>query len=160
MNARWIRMAAKPFEASCASLAAAQHGRSAPVLAWAQDETEYRYALIAPRVRAPGKESRWLSWGLSAAVATYRQFGYPAYLDKGISLYGRRIAEASVRSVGECVLVASCFLRHFPAAVIATPSAMLEQAFRLRLEAQHGWQFDHSWPTALEEPSPASATAA
>ena len=26
----------------------------------------------------------------------------------------------------------------------------LEQAFRLRLEAQHGWQFDTSWPTESE----------
>jgi hypothetical protein len=25
------------------------------------------------------------------------------------------------------------------------PSEALEVAFRLRLEAQHGWEFDHSW---------------
>jgi hypothetical protein len=30
------------------------------------------------------------------------------------------------------------------------PSRDLEEAFRIRLEAQHGWQFDHSWPTAPE----------
>jgi hypothetical protein len=38
----------------------------------------------------------------------------------------------------------------FPGSCVATPSFELEQAFRLRLEAQHGWQFDHSWPTELE----------
>jgi len=150
MQARWIRMTAKEFDASCASIAAAQSSRSAPVLAWAQAETEYRYSLIAPRVRLPGKEGRWLSWGLSAAIATYREFGYPAYLDQGISLYGKCIAEASIHTVGSCVLVASSFLARFPRAYIATPSAVLEQAFRLRLEAQHGWQFDHSWPTLHE----------
>ena len=32
----------------------------------------------------------------------------------------------------------------------ADPSLELEQAFRLRLEAQHGWQFEHSWPTRPE----------
>jgi len=30
------------------------------------------------------------------------------------------------------------------------PSRDLEDAFRVRLEAQHGWQFDHSWPTEPE----------
>jgi hypothetical protein len=38
----------------------------------------------------------------------------------------------------------------FPGSCVATPSVELAHAFRLRLEAQHGWQFDHSWPSAPE----------
>jgi hypothetical protein len=38
----------------------------------------------------------------------------------------------------------------FPGSCVPTPSRELEEAFRLRLEAQHGWQFDHSWPGAHE----------
>ena len=45
---------------------------------------------------------------------------------------------------------ASSFLMRFPGSCVATPSFELEQAFRMRLEAQHGWQFDHSWPTQPE----------
>jgi hypothetical protein len=33
----------------------------------------------------------------------------------------------------------------------------MEEAFRLRLEAQHGWQFDHSWPSEHEMPKYAVA---
>jgi hypothetical protein len=47
-------------------------------------------------------------------------------------------------------VVGSSFVKQFPQKCVATPSSMLEQAFRLRLEAQHGWQFDHSWPTEPE----------
>ncbi|MGH9848099.1 MAG: hypothetical protein ACREEM_56160 [Blastocatellia bacterium] len=57
---------------------------------------------------------------------------------------------APMAVVRECVLVASSFLVRFPAARAATPSALLEEALRLRLESQHGWQFDTSWPTAPE----------
>jgi hypothetical protein len=38
----------------------------------------------------------------------------------------------------------------FPGSCVATPSLELEHAFRLRLEAQHGWEFDYSWPSELE----------
>jgi hypothetical protein len=48
------------------------------------------------------------------------------------------------------VAIRSAFLLQFPGSCVATPSRELEQAFRLRLEAQHGWQFDHSWPTEPE----------
>jgi hypothetical protein len=41
----------------------------------------------------------------------------------------------------------------FPGRCVATPSFELEQAFRLRLEAQHGWTFDSSWPSARESVS-------
>ena len=41
-------------------------------------------------------------------------------------------------------------LKFAPGSCVATPSRELEHAFRLRLEAQHGWEFDHSWLSAPE----------
>jgi hypothetical protein len=135
-----------------ARLAAAQAAGAAPVLLWAHAPAQYSFALIAPRKLAPGRTARWLSWGLAPAVATYRQFGLAAYLEgEAIWLHGRRIADSTVRAIGECAVVASSFLAHFPAKCLATPSAALEEAFRLRLEAQHGWEFDYSWPSEPEK---------
>ncbi len=157
MKARWIRLGATEpldFDAVCARLAAAQGAGATPVLLWAQSRTQYLFALIAPRRLAPGRAARWLSWGLAPAIATYRQFGLAAYLEGGaIWLHGRRIADSTVSAVGECAVVASSFLAHFPAKCLPTPSAALEEAFRLRLEAQHGWEFDHSWLGATEKPA-------
>src|SRR5687768_15479054 len=154
MIARWIRfgsLRSADFAAACARLAQAQPRAAAPILAWAQDESSFLFALVAPLKFAPGRTTRWLPWALAPAVATYRQFGVPAYLDGGaVWLHGRCIAEGCARAIGECALVASSFPGHFPSQCVATPSAALEHAFRLRLEAQHGWQFDHSWPTQQE----------
>jgi len=153
MKARWIRLGAvgqKEFDAAHASLAAAQSRAAAPVLLWGEEAARYPFALVAPLKFAPGRRDRWLSWGLAAAVATYRQFGVPAYLDGEVFLHGRDIAQSRVHAEGECAVIASSFLMRFPASCVATPSSELEQAFRLRLEAQHGWEFDHSWPTELE----------
>ena len=108
---------------------------------------------------APGRETRWLAWGLAAAVAAYRQFGVPAYLDDELYLHGRNIAQSRVAALGECVVVGSSFLMRFPGSCVATPSAELEQAFRLRLEAQHGWTFDDSWPSTPERQRIAAASA-
>ena len=154
MRARWIRFGAiegRQFDAACTRLAAVQRKGSAPILAWAQAESQYLFALVASRKHAPGRATRWLSWALAPAVATYRQFGLPAYLDgPGIWLHGRCIAGATVQEIRECALVVSSFPLRFPDACVITPSIALEEAFRLRLEAQHGWQFDHSWPGATE----------
>lgn len=154
--ARWIRLGAltqSEFDAACAALAALQPQDAVPMLLWAEEAARYPFALVAPRRHAPGRESRWLSWGLAAAVATYRQFGVPAYLDDEIYLHGRDIARTRVAAVGECAVVSSSFLMRFPQSCVATPSAELELAFRLRLEAQHGWQFESSWPTRSESVS-------
>ena len=155
MMARWIRLGAvEPYHFDCvySRLAAAQAASAQPVLLWAQSQTQYPFALIAPRKLAPGRVTRWFSWALAPAIATYRQFGLAAYLEgDGISLHGRRIADSSVRSIGECAVVASSFLLQFPANCVTVPSRDLEDAFRVRLEAQHGWQFDHSWPTEPEK---------
>jgi hypothetical protein len=153
MKARWIRIGAvaqHDFDATCASIAAVQGSRSAPILVWGEEAARYPFALVAPLKYAPGRPQRWLSWGLAAAAATYRQFGVPAYLDGELYLHGRNIAQSRALAMGECAVIASSFLMRFPGNCVATPSRELEEAFRLRLEAQHGWQFDHSWPTELE----------
>jgi hypothetical protein len=149
MKARWIRIGAlaqRQFDAACAAIAAVQPISAPPILLWGEEAARYPFALIVPRKHAPGKERRWLSWGLASAVATYRQFDVPAYLDGEICLHGRNIAQTRVSTCGECAVVSSSFLMRFPGCCVATPSRELEEAFRLRLEAQHGWQFDHSWP--------------
>ena len=153
MKARWIRLGAlaqRQFDSACEVIAAAQQTRAAPILLWSEEAARYPFALIAPRRLAPGREKRWLAWGLASAVATYRQFGVPAYLEGELYLHGRDIAQSRVFIGGECVVVASSFLMRFPGSCVPTPSRELEDAFRLRLEAQHGWQFDHSWPAAHE----------
>jgi hypothetical protein len=153
VKARWIRLGTvgqQEFDAAFASLALAQPRAAAPVLLWAEEAARYPFALVAPLKFAPGRVRRWLSWGLAAAVATYRQFGVQAYLDGELFLHGRDIAQTRVAALGECAVIASSFLMRFPGSCVATPSLELEQAFRLRLEAQHGWEFDHSWPTAPE----------
>jgi len=153
MKARWIRLGAigqRDFDAAYAALAAAQPRAAAPALLWGEEAARYPFALIAPLKFAPGLRRRWLSWGLAAAVATYRQFGVPAYLNDELFLHGCDIAQSRAAVIGECAVIASSFLMRFPGSCVATPSLELEHAFRLRLEAQHGWQFDHSWPTAPE----------
>jgi len=153
VKARWIRLGAvaqREFDATYAAIAAVQGQRAAPVLLWAEEAARYPFALIAPLKFAPGRSQRWLSWGLAAAAATYRQFGVPAYLDDELRLHGHDIAQTRVAAHGECAVVASSFLMRFPGSCVPTPSRVLEEAFRLRLEAQHGWQFDHSWPAAHE----------
>jgi hypothetical protein len=153
MKARWIRLgelAQRQFDAACAAIAAAQPQSAPPILLWSEEAARYPFAMIASRKHAPGREKRWLSWGLASAVATYRQFGVPAYLDEDLCLHGRDIAQTRVLTCGDCAVVASSFLMRFPGSCVPTPSFELEDAFRLRLEAQHGWQFDHSWPAAHE----------
>jgi hypothetical protein len=163
MLGRWIRygaVAQRDFDAALGALAGVQPAAAVPILLWGEEAARYPFALIAPRRLAPGREARWLSWGLAAAVATYRQFDVPAYLDGEIYLHGRDIAQSRVAAIGECVVIASSFLMRFPGRCVATPSAELEQAFRLRLEAQHGWSFDFSWPSAPEAQSIALASPA
>ena len=153
MTARWIRLGAlsqSEYDATAQALAAMQSRDADPLLAWGEEAARYPFSLIVPLKFAPGRRDRWLSWGLAAAVATYRQFGVPAYLDGEITLHARRIAQTRVAQLGECAVVASSFLMRFPESCVATPSRELEQAFRLRLEAQHGWGFEFSWPSRPE----------
>src|SRR5688500_5815605 len=130
MMARWIRLGAlepQEFEPLYARLAAVQPKCAPPALLWAQAPAHYLFALVAPRQLAPGRPTRWFSWATAPAIATYRQFGLAAYLDgEAMWLHGRRIAEASVHSIGECVVVASSFLAQFPAKCVPVPSRDLE----------------------------------
>jgi lipoate-protein ligase A len=99
-------------------------------LVWV-DQDQYVFVLIAPRRDAPGRSSRWFSWALAPVVATYRQFGLPAYLnDNDIWLNGRTIAGASVAAIGACAVVASSFLLRFPQARIADAVARPSPEFR------------------------------
>jgi hypothetical protein len=162
MVARWIRLGAiaqREFDAAYAALAATQPRDAAPILLWAEEAARYPFALIAPLKFAPGRRDRWLSWGLASAVAAYRQFGVAAYLDSDIRLHGRGIAQSRVAPIGECAVIASSFLMRFPERCVATPTLELEHAFRVRLEAQHGWSFDSSWPSEAEAVSLAARSA-
>jgi hypothetical protein len=147
VNARWIRLgplAAQDFDIAVVRLASAQRAEAKPILAWARDDEHFLFALIAPRRLAPGRSMRWLPWGIAPAIAAYRQMGLRAYIEgDGIWLHGEPLDAVSVREIRECVVVASRILARLP-------SVQLEDMFRLRLEAQHGWQFDHSWPMAHE----------
>ena len=159
-------------------------------LVWV-DEFQYVYVVIAPRRLAPGRPARWFSWALAPAVATYRQFGLPAYLnEQDVWLHGRKIGGSGAASIGECAVIASSFLLRFPAGrfaeSVASPSpefrawlrdglalAMtewadhgalpaereLEEAFRARISAQHGWRFESSWPGEAELAAIAEARA-
>jgi hypothetical protein len=144
-------------------------------LAWAE-ERQHVFVVIAPARLAPGRASRWTAWALSPAVAAYRDFGQHAYLNGSeIWLQGRKIACSSAAPIGECAVVASSFpfrdcveatpgrgFRHWLRAGLALaptewaehgatpPERVLEGTLRARIEAQHGWQFENSWPTAAE----------
>jgi lipoate-protein ligase A len=150
-------------------------------LVWV-DESQYVYVVIAPRRLAPGRPARWFPWALAPAVATYRHFGLPAYLnEQDVWLHGRKIAGSGAASIGACAVIASSFLLRFPAErfadSVASPSADfrawlrdglalamtewadhgvlpaerdLEEVFRARISAQHGWRFESSWPREAE----------
>ena len=154
MIARWIRLGpieSLDFDEACAGIAAAQGADSPPILLWGEGRTQYLFALIVARKRLPGRQLRWLSWALASCVATYRQFGLPAYLEgSGVWLHGHKIGECTLAQIGESAVFMSGFLIQFPGKCVPTPSVALQEAFRRRLEAQHGWEFDHSWPSAPE----------
>lgn len=42
---------------------------------------------------------------------------------------------------------------------VVPPERELEEVFRARIEAQHGWQFEHAWPSAAEVEAIAEARA-
>jgi len=99
-------------------------------LVWV-DENHYLFVLIAPRRDAPGRPARWFSWALAPAVATYREFGLPAYLNgNDVWLNGRKIAGSGAASIGECAVVASSFLSRFPLEAFAENVARPSPEFR------------------------------
>jgi hypothetical protein len=139
--ARWMRMPLEEGGAAPAALAAVQPAAAEPILLWLRAAGESAFALIAPQRLAPGRVRRWLAWGAMPAIATCRRFGLPAYLEEeAIWLHGRCVARVSAARVGECALIEGSF----PPSLAAEPG--LEEAFRERIEAQHGWRFDNAWP--------------
>jgi hypothetical protein len=157
--ARWIRQGpAEPraLLAAIAGLAHAQDARAAPILLWARagapvdagwlqaEEGHHVFALIAPVRFAPGRACRWAAWAMAPAIAAYRQLGVRAYADGNeLWLNGRRIARCAATALGACVVACGSFLPGLPGA--GFEERVVEAVFRMRLEAQHGWQFDTSW---------------
>jgi len=96
-----------------------------------------------PLKYAPGRARRWRSWGLSPLIAALRQAGLRAYLEgDGVWASGRRIASSEAWTSGACAVVTACF---------AAPSGQFLERVRERIESQHGWQFDHCWPSSTEK---------
>lgn len=154
--ARWIRLAPVAEDAGrqaiYAALAASQDAASLPILVWVQGNARHDFALVVPRRLAPGREQRWTAWALSPALATCRYFGLPAYLSDGdLWLHGRPFAQSSTELIGDWIVIACGMTIPFPV------ERHVEDLFRLRIEAQHDWRFETSWPTAAEADAIAEA---
>lgn len=147
-TARWMRLRFAhdgEWPPARARLAATQAAAADPILVWLRQAGDCAFALIAPLRFAPGRAWRWLAWGAMPAVATCRLYGLPAYLESGaIWLHGRRAAGLSAERIGDCAVIEGAF----PAPLAREPG--LEEAFRGRIEAQHGWSFDTAWPEGSE----------
>lgn len=153
--ARWIRIdqdCPVARRIAVAGFARAQGPGAAPALCWAREGAEaYAYALVVPLKFVPGRPWRWCAWALAPSIATYRQFGERAYLDgDDLCLGGRRIAASQAAALGACAVISSSFLARLPCGSADWTERNVAEAFRARIEAQHGWQFDHSWPTQAE----------
>jgi hypothetical protein len=144
--ARWIRMEQTcrgSLRTAVAGFAQAQRARAAPAVLWAwAEEGRIACALVAPLKFAPGRTRRWAAWTLAPLVASYRLFGLRAYFEAdAVYASGGRIASCESMCIGECAVVVSCF---------PPVHADFMAAFRNRIEAQQGWQFDNSWPSEEE----------
>lgn len=170
-GARWIRQGTvepQPLVGAITGLALAQGPRALPILLWARTAFEvesdvlcagedcFAYAIIAPAKFAPGRASRWTAWALAPAIATYRQFGVRVYCN-GPELWrnGAKIARGASLAIGDCVVASGSLLSKLPGA--GFEERVIEAVFRMRLEAQLGWQFDNSWPSAGERARMADA---
>lgn len=181
--ARWIHLGSLgifDLRAVCQGFARAQAGQGMPLALWGRaaesiclhdglwaDPGEFIFALLVPRRFAPGRIERWLAWGLSPVVATFRRCGAPAYLEgSAICMHARRIAGGAAFEIDGHAAVLGNFPPEPPA---ATGRGRLQEfdpwlaalnregrarktlaAFRAALEAQHGWQFETAWPNAVE----------
>ncbi|HUK04766.1 MAG TPA: hypothetical protein VLV90_06765 [Burkholderiales bacterium] len=154
--ARWIRMhppGLAALNAACAGFARAQAADAPPAALWGRcGDDRHALAVVAPLKFLPGRDTRWRGWLLAPLVATYRQCGLSAYADaERICLSGRPISGVDATAIGACGLVVADF---------AAWGAAFMDALRRRVEAQYGWQFDHSWPTERERDAIAAALAA
>ena len=141
------------------------------------DDAQFGFAFIVPVHLAPGKTVRWPAWALSPAVATYREFGLRAYLSGGdICVQGGAMGNSRAERVNGCAVIAArlrtCLregaapprgaevrawlreglgLAHTQWDQSALPERAFEAALRARIEAQHEWQFENSWPCEKEQ---------
>lgn len=153
--ARWIRLDARDLpamQAACAAFAVVQGADAVPAVLWTRvSEGRHAYGIVAPLKHAPGRSPRWRAWGLAPLVAAYRELGLSAYHDADrICLSGQPITAVAALQAGACAVVVADFT--------AWGEDFLE-TLRLRIEAQYGWQFDHSWPTPAERAALAGAAA-
>jgi len=81
--------------------------------------------------------ARWMRIAKGSALPSALAAAQPAAADP-ILLW--------LREAGECAF--ALIEGAFPAPLAEEPG--LEAAFRERIEAQHGWQFDTAWPTGPE----------
>ena len=141
------------------------------------DDAQFGFAFIVPVHLAPGRFMRWPAWALSPAVATYREFGLRAYLSGAeICVQGSRLGCSRAERVSGCAVIAARLrtrLREGAAPARGAEfrawlreglglartqwggDALSERAFeaalRARIEAQHEWQFENSWPDPAEQ---------
>lgn len=171
IGARWIRLGTvgpRELLAAVTGLARAQSARAAPIVLWARsaapvdsdlvraDEGRLVFALIAPARLAPGRASRWPAWVLAPALAACRALGARAWAEGAeLWLHGARAGRAAAGRVGECVVASASLMPRLPRA--AVEERVIESVLRLRVEAQHGWQFDNSWASAAERAAIAAA---
>ena len=163
-RARWIGIGAPEapsLRSRCARLAQAQAADAEPIVVWGRtpahlclghnlgsvwiDEGRNFFVLIVPARLAPGRARRWVAWALAPAIATCRSFGLQAYVEgNDLCAAGRRIAGAGSAMIGACAVIASSLPDTLP------DQRLLAARFRAAIEAQFGWQFDTSWPSAAE----------
>ena len=154
--ARWIRLhppGMPALHAACAGFARAQAPDAAPSALWARcADGRHAFAVVAPLKFLPGRSTRWCAWLLAPLVATYRQCGLSAYYDADrICLSGQPISGVGASAVGACAVVVADF---------AAWGGSFMESLRHRVEAQYGWQFDHSWPSETERETIAAALVA
>jgi hypothetical protein len=140
-------------------------------------DAQFGFAFIVPVHLAPGKTWRWPAWALSPAVATYREFGLRAYLSGAdICVQGSALGTGRAERVNGCAVIAArlktclrentavargaefrVWLREGLGLALtqwdddALPERAFEAALRARIEAQHEWQFENSWPDSAEQ---------
>ncbi len=110
------------------------------------DEFQYCFVLIVPLELMPGQPQKWFEWGLAPMLATYRQFGLDVELQaQDVWLNGRKIGGSGAATIGNCAVLASSFLMHFPVAHFVQCIACPSEGFRYWMaealsEAMTDWQ--------------------
>ena len=163
-RARWIGIGAcdaAALQARCAGLAEAQAADAEPIVVWGAarnhlrlgqgpgavwvDDGQPLFVLIVPTRLAPGRARRWIAWALAPAIAACRSFSVQAYLEgHELLAAGRRICGAGCNVIANCAVIAASLPR------VHAGERLLEARFRAAIEAQFGWRFETSWPSAAE----------